>query len=259
MLAGYVAALIMGLTLGMIGAGGSILTVPILVYIFGVDPILATAYSLFVVGATALVGALGFARAGTIDYRAAALFGLPSVGSVFAVRLWVVPNLPGEILGLEKGTFVLVVFALVMLLAAFCMIRPRKEAAVATEAAPKAARVPIAIAEGLLVGAITGFVGAGGGFLIVPALVFFLQLPMRRAIGTSLLVIACKSLIGFCGDVGGSASIDWGFLFLFTAVSSIGIIAGVRLSAKVPAGRLKIAFGWFVLLTGITIILVELF
>jgi uncharacterized membrane protein YfcA len=259
MLAGYVAALIMGLTLGMIGAGGSILTVPILVYIFGVDPILATAYSLFVVGATALVGALGFARAGTIDYRAAALFGLPSVGSVIAVRLWVVPNLPGEILGLEKGTFVLIVFALMMVLAAFSMIRPRKEAAVATKAAPKAARVPIAIAEGLLVGAITGFVGAGGGFLIVPALVFFLQLPMRRAIGTSLLVIACKSLIGFCGDVGGSASIDWGFLFLFTAVSSLGIIAGVRLSAKVPAGRLKIAFGWFVLLTGITIILVELF
>ena len=257
MLVGYFAALLMGLTLGMIGAGGSILTVPILVYLFGVDPVLATAYSLFVVGATALVGAAGCARAGRIDYRAAALFGLPSVAAVFSVRLWVIPNLPGEILGVPKGTFVLVVFALVMLAAAVTMIRPGKTST-AVGQAPAKTRVSVAVLEGVIVGGVTGFVGAGGGFLIVPALVYFLRLPIRLAIGTSLLVIAGKSLIGFCGDLAGSQIIDWGLLLAFAALSSIGIGVGVWLGAKVPAARLKVGFGWFVLITGITIVLVEL-
>lgn len=259
MLVAYAAALLMGLTLGMIGAGGSILTVPILVYLFGVDPILATAYSLFVVGTTALVGAIAYARSGLIDYRAAMQFGIPSVVAVFAVRLWLVPNLPNQILGLPNGTFVLVVFAFVMLAASVSMIRPKKEASPEAEETGRGPQVTVAIAEGIIVGAVTGFVGAGGGFLIVPALVYFLRLPMRRAIGTSLFVIAGKSLIGFCADAGGPQLIDWRFLMAFAAVSSLGIALGVRLGTKLPAARLRFSFGWFVLITGIAIILVELF
>jgi uncharacterized membrane protein YfcA len=259
MLEGYLAALLMGIILGVIGAGGSILTVPILVYLFRVDPILATSYSLFVVGTTALVGALGYAREQLIDYRAACLFGLPSVIGVFSVRLWVVPNLPLEIMGIGKGSFILIIFALVMLVAAITMIRPQKKKEPTEEHVRGAVQVPAVIIEGILVGAITGFVGAGGGFLIVPALVFFLQLPVRRAIGTSLIVIAGKSLIGFCGDAGGFQSIDWGFLLRFALVSSVGIGIGMKFGARVPTARLKIGFGWFVLLAGIAIIFAESF
>lgn len=253
--AGYVAAFLMGMTLGVIGAGGSILTVPILVYLFRVDPVLATAYSLFVVGATALVGACKYARNQLIDFRAAFLFGLPSVVGVFIVRLWGIPNLPVEILGLPKGSFILIVFATVMLVAAITMIRPTRLDPDALSS-PRV-RVPVIVAEGLVVGAVTGFVGAGGGFLIVPALVCFLRLPVRRAIGTSLIVIAAKSLVGFCGDIGQSQEIDWIFLLLFALISSVGIGVGAGLGARVPAARLKTVFGWFVLLTGIVIILVE--
>ncbi|MFT4546788.1 MAG: putative membrane protein YfcA [Verrucomicrobiales bacterium] len=259
MLHGYLAALIMGLTLGMIGAGGSILTVPILVYLFGVDPLLSTAYSLFVVGATAGVGAIAYARAGLIDYRSALVFGLPSVVSVFAVRLWIVPNLPEKLLGLERGTFVLVVLAVVMIAAAVSMIRPaRARVTDGDDVGATLGGAWLVTIEGLVVGAVTGFVGAGGGFLIVPALVHFLRLPMRRAVGTSLFVIACKSLVGFCGDLGGSQEIEWRFLLGFAAVSCVGIGIGVWCGSKVPAKRLKVGFGWLVLLTGIAICVVEL-
>ena len=257
MLEGYLAALLMGMTLGIIGAGGSILTVPILVYLFQINPIQATAYSLFLVGATALVGALGYAKEQLIDYRAACFFGLPSVVGVFAVRRWGVPNLPDEILGLSKGSFVLSVFALVMIIAAFTMIRPTKKSSLPETRPRNSIRVVAVMIEGLVVGSITGFVGAGGGFLIVPALVFFLQLPVRTAIGTSLCVIAGKSLLGFCGDLGSSQVIDWSFLLQLTVISSLGIAIGTRLGSRVPAARLKVGFGWFVLLTGATIIFVE--
>lgn len=257
MLAGYLAALLMGMTLGTIGAGGSILTVPILVYLFHIDPILATAYSLFLVGATALVGALGYTKEKLIDYRAACFFGLPSVAGVFAVRRWGVPNLPDEILGLSNGSFILIIFAVVMILAAISMIRPTAKTPPAESNPGNSIQVLAVIIEGLVVGAITGFVGAGGGFLIVPALVFFLRLPVRTAIGTSLCVIAGKSLLGFCGDLGSSQSIDWKFLLQFTAISSLGIAIGTRLGGRVPAPRLKTGFGWFVLVTGATIIWVE--
>lgn len=257
MMEGYLAALLMGMTLGIIGAGGSILTVPILVYLFQIDPILATTYSLFLVGATALLGALGYAKEQLIDYRAACFFGLPSVVGVFAVRRWGVPNLPNEILGLPKGSFVLSVFAVVIIIAAFTMIRPTRKPPRPQASPRNSIRVVAVMIEGLVIGAITGFVGAGGGFMIFPALVFFLKLPVRTAIGTSLCVVGGKSLLGFCGDLGASQEIDWSLLLQFTVISSLGIALGTRLGDKVPATRLKVGFGWFTLLTGATIILVE--
>jgi len=257
MLDGYLAALLMGMTLGIVGAGGSILTVPILVYLFQIDPILATAYSLFLVGATALVGAIGYAKENLIDYRTACFFGFPSVVGVFVVRRWGVSNLPDEILGLTKGSFVLSIFALVMIMAAITMIRSTKNNSLPGAEPRSFIGASAAIIEGLLVGVITGFVGAGGGFLIVPALVFFLRLPVRTAIGTSLCIIAVKSLLGFCGDLGSSQTIDWSFLLQFTLISSLGIAIGTGLGGKVPADRLKVGFGWFVLLTGAVIIFVE--
>jgi uncharacterized membrane protein YfcA len=273
-LIGYVAALLMGGTLGVIGGGGSILTVPILVYLFEVSPVNATAYSLFIVGLTGLVGAIGYIRAGTIDYRATWIFGIPSLVGVFLTRRFLMPSLPETIwsaarFSLSKELFIMLVFALVMLTAAIPMIRRRARSdpnpslggsAENDAAASRRHSIgPLAAIEGLVVGAITGFVGAGGGFLIIPTLVLLLRLPVKTAIGTSLLIIAIKSLLGFSGDLLGSLVIDWSLLFRFSALSIGGILLGVVFSRRIPGARLQSAFGWFILATGSCILLKELF
>lgn len=201
---GYAASVLMGLSLGLIGGGGSILTVPILVYLFGVDPVLATAYSLFVVGLTSLVGSYSHFRAGNVQLRTAIVFGIPSIIAVYAVRKFIVPIIPDPVfhirsMELSKGTLLMVLFALLMLMASISMIRPTKQKAGESKATPN---YLIIFLEGLLVGGLTGLVGAGGGFLIIPALVLLAGLPMKQAVGTSLLIIALKSLIGFTGDLG---------------------------------------------------------
>jgi uncharacterized membrane protein YfcA len=258
---GFSAAILIGVSLGLIGGGGSILTVPVLVYILGVDPVLATAYSLFVVGSTSLVGAGTYMKKGLVNYKTALVFAIPSFIAVFLTRKFLVPALPdplftvGEAI-ITKNIGIMVFFALIMLAASFSMIKGKKGGDAADEEEVKF-NFPIIALEGSVVGVITGIVGAGGGFLIIPALVLLAKLPMKMAVGTSLLIIAAKSLIGFLGDLS-SQTIDWQMLLIFTSLSIGGIFIGSALSKKINEKILKTGFGWFVLVMGIYIITKEL-
>lgn len=273
-LLGYIGAILMGLSLGLIGGGGSILTVPILVYLFRVDAVLATAYSLFIVGLTSLVGSVSHVKLGNIHWRTAIVFGIPSIISVFLTRSYLVPRIPDPIFTLgqdpsggaafvmTKAVGLMVLFAIIMVMAAYSMIKPSNKSAVASgvsaDVEPKF-NYPLILAEGAIVGVVTGLVGAGGGFLIIPALVLLAKLPMKQAVGTSLMIIAAKSLIGFIGDMRGDEVIDWSFLATFSSIAVVGILLGSWLSKRIPGEKLKPAFGWFVLVMGTYIIVKELF
>ncbi len=258
---GYAAALLIGLALGLIGGGGSILTVPVLVYLLGIPASLATGYSLFVVGATSLVGGIQKYRQGDVDVKTAVIFGIPSIIAVYLTRAFMVPAIPAEVFTLgnftmTKDILLMALFAALMIAASFSMIRskPAKATNNTNEAPqPQAFNYPLILAEGAVVGVITGMVGAGGGFLIIPALVFLAKLPMKIAIGTSLMIIAAKSLIGFLGDAL-NEPLDWQLLLIFTAISIVGIFVGNILSRRIPADSLKVGFGWFVLVMGIYIL-----
>lgn len=255
---GYGLAIVMGFTLGLLGGGGSILTVPIMVYVLAIEPILATAYSLFVVGATATVGAFRKSKLGLVDWKTGLIFAVPSLVAVFFTRYTLVPAIPEQLF--ELGSFILskeiaimIFFALVMLLAAYSMIRGRKEGPMEK----KELNIPLVLVEGLIVGVVTGLVGAGGGFLIVPALVLLVGLEIKIAVGTSLIIIAIKSLIGFLGDLGSGQAIDWSFLLSFSAFSVLGMFLGIYATQFVKPQALKKGFGWFVLAMGIFILLKE--
>jgi uncharacterized membrane protein YfcA len=257
---GYIGALLIGLVLGLIGGGGSILTVPILVYALALNPVVATAYSLFVVGTTSLVGAIKNMMKGMVDFKTAIIFAIPALIAVYLTRAFLIPAIPDELFMIgdfmvTKYLAIMLFFAIIMLLASITMIRNnRKE----TDA-PTVIKYnyPLIVIEGFVVGIITGIVGAGGGFLIIPALVLLAKLPMKKAVATSLFIIAIKSLIGFLGDVQ-NLEIDWLFLLSFTAVSVIGIFIGIWLNKFIDGKKLKTAFGWFVLVMGIYIIFKEL-
>lgn len=258
---GFAAAIIIGVSLGLIGGGGSILTVPVLVYILGVDPVLATAYSLFVVGSTSLVGAGTYMKKGLVNYKTAIVFAIPSFIAVFLTRKFLVPWLPDPLFSLgetaiTKNVGIMVFFALIMLAASISMITGKK-CKDCDENEEIKFNYPMIALEGSVVGVITGIVGAGGGFLIIPALVLLARLPMKMAVGTSLLIIAAKSLIGFLGDVS-TQTIDWKMLLIFTGLSIVGIFIGSALSKKINEKVLKTGFGWFVLFMGIYIIGKEL-
>lgn len=253
----------MGLSLGLIGGGGSILTVPILVYLFHVDAVLATAYSLFIVGLTSLVGSISHVKLGNIHWKTALVFGIPSIVSVFLTRLYLVPAIPNPLLKtsaftISKPMSLLVLFAIIMILAAYSMIKPSNKSQ-DNGTGEVSFNFPLILAEGLIVGVVTGLVGAGGGFLIIPALVLLAKLPMKQAVGTSLMIIAAKSLIGFVGDLNGNEVIDWSFLSILSSIAIVGILVGSRLSKKISGDTLKPAFGWFVLVMGIYIIAMEIF
>lgn len=260
-LLGYAAAILIGVSLGLIGGGGSILTVPVLVYILGVDPVLATAYSLFVVGSTSLIGSFTYMSKQLVDYKTAIVFAIPSFIAVFLTRKFLVPAIPESIFtlaGVEvtKNIAVMVFFALIMLGASYSMIKGGTKQ-VAEEESQVKFNFPMIALEGVVVGLLTGLVGAGGGFLIIPALVLLAKLPMKMAVGTSLLIIAAKSLIGFLGDLG-NQPIDWSMLLIFTSLSIAGIFIGSALSKKINDKALKKGFGWFVLFMGVYIIIKEL-
>ena len=259
MILGYIGALLVGLTLGLLGGGGSILTVPILVYLMGTNPVLATAYSLFVVGITSLVGAVRNMVKGMVNLKVAVVFAIPSFIAVYLTRRYLVPSIHDEIFSigsfvLTKDLGIMVFFALIMLAASYSMIKGRKEKK--TEDQVKL-NILLIILEGAVVGVLTGIVGAGGGFLIIPALVLFANLPMKKAVATSLLIISAKSLIGFLGDVQ-TLTIDWTFLGIFTGLSIVGIFIGIYLNNFINGKSLKKAFGWFVLVMGIYILIKEL-
>mgnify|MGYP002785266513 CR=1 FL=1 len=256
---GYLAAAAIGITLGLMGGGGSILTVPVLVYLFHAPAQTATAYSLFLVGVTALVGALSMARRGLVDLRAALLFALPAFVSVAATPRWLLPSLPERLGPLTRDQVLLVLFALLMLVTAVSMLRRRPDdPSVADDAPPHKPDLWRTVPPSLAVGVLTGLVGAGGGFLIVPALVFVFRLPMKRAVGTSLLVIAANSAVGFLSDTTVRPHADWGFLAVLSAIAVAGILVGERLSRRIPAARLRPAFGVFLLAMGSWMVLREL-
>ncbi|GAB3636867.1 sulfite exporter TauE/SafE family protein [Hymenobacter arcticus] len=258
---GYFAAIFIGLALGIMGGGGSILTVPVLVYLMGVSPVLSTAYSLFVVGTTAVVGAWRYARQGLVALPTALVFLGPSLAVVFLARKVLLPAVPAELFVLynfhvTKDLLILLTFAVLMVAAATSMIRSRAEAAPATPL--PAPNYPLVLGIGAVVGLLTGLVGAGGGFLIIPALVLGARLPMRLAVGTSLAIIALNSLIGFAGDLSAGRVIDWPFLLGFLAFALAGIGGGTYLARFIPGARLRPAFGWFTLAMGTFILVKEL-
>jgi uncharacterized membrane protein YfcA len=257
---GYVGALFIGLVLGLIGGGGSILTVPILVYALTLNPVVATAYSLFVVGATSLVGAIKNIMKGMVDFKTAIIFAIPAFIAVYLTRAYLISAIPDELFTIgdfivTKNLAIMLFFASIMLLASASMIRNKRKEI--EEDAVITYNYPLIIIEGFVVGVITGIVGAGGGFLIIPALVLLAKLPMKKAVATSLFIIAIKSLIGFLGDVQ-NLDIDWTFLLSFTSISVVGIFIGIWLNKFIDGKKLKKAFGWFVLIMGIYIIYKEL-
>jgi uncharacterized membrane protein YfcA len=255
---GYIASVFMGLSLGLIGGGGSILTVPILVYLFAINPITATAYSLFIVGITALVGGASYLKKKEVDLKTGFIFAIPSFIGVYLTRAYVVPNLPDPVFTLaavtvSKPLLIMSVFSVLMLLASYSMIqskgaKPEQKSKSSPMSPIK--KIILIIIEGFVVGGVTGFVGAGGGFLIIPALVILVGLPMKIAVGTSLFIIAAKSLIGFIGDLQQQSSVDWQLLITISAISLIGLFVGMQLSKKISEKTLKIGFGYFVLIMG---------
>lgn len=268
-LLGYFFALLIGISLGLIGGGGSILTVPVLVYVLGINPVLATAYSLFIVGSSSLVGALNALRKGLVSVKTAIIFVIPAFIAVYLTRRYLVPAIPDEIIHignfvLTKNVAIMLFFAVIMILAAISMLKDSNKKCEDCEdedeeQQPLDYNYPMIALEGTVVGVLTGLVGAGGGFLIIPALVLFAKLPMKLAVGTSLFIIAIKSLIGFIGDVQTGQDIDWPFLLTFSFISIIGIFIGGYLSNYIPGAKLKKGFGWFVLIMAIYIVARELF
>lgn len=253
-IAGYLAVVIVGISLGLIGGGGSILTLPILVYLFGISPTIGTGYSLFIVGMAAAFGAYQYSKQGLVNYKIGLIFALPAFLGVFLARKYIVPSLPnvifeGQSYAFSKDTLIMMAFGVMMLAAAFSMIKGRKDTG-PDEALVQTPPLLLTVAEGLIVGAITGFVGAGGGFLIIPALVVLAKLPMKMAVGTSLMIIAIKSIFGFAGDITSGPAVDWLFLGLLTITALLGILIGSSLVKKIPGEKLKPAFGWFVLIMG---------
>lgn len=255
---GYVGALIVGLVLGLIGGGGSILTVPLLVYLLGYNPVVATAYSLFVVGTSSMVGTFQKHKEGLVDFKIGLAFSFPSFMAVYISRRYLVPWIPENFISfgdynLTKDMAIMIFFAIIMLFASVSMIKKSK----LNEVSHEKQVYYKTFLQGLTIGTITGVIGAGGGFLYVPALVLWANLPMKKAVGTSLIIVTINSLIGFMGDVQ-TLEIEWAFLLIFTSISIIGIILGVFLSKFISSEKLKKSFGYFVLLMAFYIIYKEL-
>lgn len=254
---GYLASVIIGLSLGLIGGGGSILTIPILVYLFKIDPKLATSYSLFIVGITALSGCFSHYRMGNLKIKSALFFAVPSVFSILVIREVIILKIPNVLFTINdfqvtKNFLIMIVFAILMMAASLSMINKKGPHIMSAHTN----YLQLAII-GSIVGTVTGFLGAGGGFLIIPALLFFANLPMKQAVGTSLLIIFINSSIGFVGDLYIGTPIDYSFLVSISAMAFIGMLIGTRLSRKIDGNKLKPFFGWFILVMGIYIIVKE--
>lgn len=256
---GYIGALFIGLILGLTGGGGSILTVPILVYVLLLNPITATAYSLFIVGTTSVFGATQNYFKGFVDVKTGFLFAIPSFTAVYLTRKYVVPYIPDPIFDNEsfifsKSTFLMTFFAIIMLFASFSMLKTKN---VLDKKTKKNSLINLVL-QNFVIGIVIGLVGAGGGFLIIPSLVLFVKLPMKKAVGTSLFIIAMNSLIGFIGDIQ-NLTIDWLFLLKFTGVSIIGIFIGIYLNKFINEKQLKKGFGYFVFVMAVFILLKEFY
>lgn len=257
--AGYIASIFIGISLGLMGGGGSILTVPVLVYLFSIDAVLATTYSLFIVGFTSIVGSFSYFKKGLVNLKTVLLFGIPSVVSVVLTRTYIVPVIPQEIFSIgnfivTKSIVLMLLFAVLMILASYSMIKKDSQPIATSEKQPF--HYYAILFQGIFTGLITGLIGAGGGFLIIPALVAFVKLPIKKAVGTSLVIISISSLTGFSTSLA-HTFVQWPFLLTIVAIAVIGILIGSYLSTKIDGKQLKPAFGWFVLIMGIGIIIKE--
>ena len=254
---GYVGALFIGLVLGLTGGGGTILTVPILVYLMSVSPVTATAYSLFIVGTTSTFGAIQNYRKNLVDIKNGFIFAIPSFIAVYLTRKFIVPRIPEIIIEspilITKNTFLMLFFAVIMIFGALSVLKKKSQDNNNEE---KRNLILIGI-QTFTIGIIIGLVGAGGGFLIIPSLILFAKLPMRKAVGTSLFIIAMNSLVGFIGDVQ-NLEIDWVFLLTFSAISVVGIFIGMYLTKYTNESQLKKIFAYFVLLMAAIILLKEM-
>ena len=258
---GYCTSILIGISLGMVGSGGSILTVPVLVYLMQVNPLLATTSSLFIVGVTSLVGGLRAYSKKLVDFKAVSEFGIPSILSIFITRHYLLPAIhsPVFFIGHEpvsREMFLMIIFAVLMLGASISMIRSIPESTEKKAEDHPYKAFPVVLI-GLAIGVITGLLGAGGGFLIIPTLVLFLKIPMKTAVGTSLLVIAINSLFGFLFSLN-QFTYNWPLILSFTVLAVTGIFIGSKLAEKIPAASLKRGFGWFVMIMGVYIIVKEL-
>jgi uncharacterized membrane protein YfcA len=254
---GYVGALFIGLVLGLTGGGGSILTVPILVYLMSINPVTATAYSLFIVGTTSTFGAIQNYRKNLVDIKNGFIFAIPSFIAVYLTRKYIVPRIPDIILEapilITKNTFLMLFFAVIMIFGALSVLKKKSQD---TNNEEKRNLILIGI-QTFTIGIIIGLVGAGGGFLIITSLILFAKLPMRKAVGTSLFIIAMNSLVGFIGDVQ-NLIIDWRFLISFSILSVVGIFIGMYLTKYTNENQLKKIFAYFVLLMAAVILLKEM-
>lgn len=256
---GYILALLVGLVLGTLGGGGSILAVPILVLFFQMEPKDATVYSLFIVGVTSLFGAIQHFKSKLINLKNTLLFAIPAVISVSITRLFIIPKLPpiihlGDFIVFDLNTFIMGLFGLLMILAAIPMIKGQKELPSA-----KKNRPTILVIFGAIIGFISGLVGAGGGFMIIPSLSIFMKVPIKNAIATSIVIIAINSLSGFTAELfRPNVQLDWVILLGFTLIAVAGLMVGLRLNHLIQAAKLKKAFGIFVLIIGITILIAEI-
>ena len=259
-LIGYLVSILIGISLGLIGSGGSILTVPLLVYFFHVSPLLATTYSLAIVGLSTIAGVISRIKQKLVDFKTILVFGIPSIIGVFSSRKFILPAMPELIYGgphfmLTKDHFIMLFFATLMLIAALSMILGKniKE---------QEGVLPVygfsLMLVGFCEGSLTGIVGAGGGFFIIPALVLLAKLPMKRAIASSLVIISIKSLVGFTGDLM-YTSVDWSFLSKIILLATTGIITGNYLNKKIEGAKLKKGFGFFVLAMAIIIFIEQFF
>ena len=256
---GYFASILIGVSLGLIGSGGSILTVPVLVYLFNINPILATTYSLCIVGLSSIAGIISRMKQRLVDIKTIIIFGIPSVIGVFIARKFFLPSIPDTIhLGntlISKSNFIMLFFASLMLVSALSMILGKNKKEV-EGVLPEygLALMLVGLGEGML----TGIVGAGGGFLIIPALVILGKLPMKKAIASSIFIISIKSIVGFIGDIS-HTTIDWNFLIVIVLLATLGIIIGNYLNKKMDGEKLKKGFGWFVLIMASVIFIEQFF
>ncbi len=250
---GYGLAVVIGLVMGLMGGGGAILAVMVFLYIFQIPDIdLVTAYSIMMIGLGATVATIRHAQKGNIAFKMGLIFAIPVILGTYFARIYLINLIPDPIfsigtLDISKRLFILSILCILLLYASVRMIRSANQKQDSVES--KVADTPYVkvILLGLAIGLLSGLVGAGGGFLIIPVLVMFLHFPIKKAIGTTLLILAMKSFIGFIGDMQAGRDIDWAFLGIFGTLVVIGVLIGVVLSSRVPSQKLRPAFGWFIL------------
>ncbi len=260
MILGYAGAVLTGLVLGLLGGGGALLSIPVLVYLFHIPASVATGYSLFLVGITASSGALQNIRKKSVDYRAILYYGFPSVITVYAVRRFLIPNMPEIIFSssgfiLNKNDLILLFLSVAMFAAGIRMLKSDDRVG---NKEKHQLNLPLLFLYAVLIGAFLGLVGAGGGFLMIPALVYFANLTMKKAVGSSLVLVAINSFIGFLGDIHSSQTMDWSFLLTFSAFSITGVLAGHYLGHFINEQKLRKSFGGLMIVIGVFVVVKEI-